>query len=499
MPPLTERQPALLMADVYPLRPGAGLRHRARAWPSARVVADLVILSYGGLLALLGALIRPSAVMTGAKGEIVRGPDAMIGGFVAALFVLLCILIVNIDARLQTFARTLRRMLACFAGALAIFVLLAWSTRTSWTEAKGPLVLWFALGCLMLTLLHALVARRLRRSSAIRQLTARRVAVVCGHERTCARFLDLLRAQGDADVHLIGVFHDGANRRSSPGARAGRTLEDLLAYARAGRIDEIFLALPGTPSAGSRCWSIGLPICRSTSSSAPIGSATPRPWCWARASRHPLATLHRQPIRDWGRIAKRAMDVGVSALMLFLLWPLLVGIAVAIRLDRPVPPCSARRANVFQLLKFRTMRDDPGARFVQACANDARVTAVGRWLRRTSLDELPQLINVLRGEMSLVGPRPHQVDLNAAFMQHIRRYAARHRVKPGITGFGSGLRLAGRDRHRGENGGSHLARPLLHRKLVARARPQDPRAHRADRLRAQERLLRRGRQPASRS
>ena len=137
MPPLTERQPALLMADVYPLRPGAGLRHRARAWPSARVVADLVILSYGGHLALLGALIRPSAVMTGAKGEIVRGPDAMIGGFVAALFVLLCILIVNIDLRaLQTFARTLRRMLACFAGALAIFVL-AWSTRTSWTEAKA--------------------------------------------------------------------------------------------------------------------------------------------------------------------------------------------------------------------------------------------------------------------------------------------------------------------------------------------------------------------------
>ena len=91
--------------------------------------------------------------MTGAKGEIVRGPDAMIGGFVAALFVLLCILIVNIDLRaLQTFARTLRRMLACFAGALAIFVLLAWSTRTSWTEAKGPLVLWFALGCLALTL-----------------------------------------------------------------------------------------------------------------------------------------------------------------------------------------------------------------------------------------------------------------------------------------------------------------------------------------------------------
>ena len=392
-------------------------------------------------MALLGALIRPSAVMTGAKGEIVRGPDAMIGGFVAALFVLLCILIVNIDLRaLQTFARTLRRMLACFAGALAIFILLAWSTRTSWTEAKGPLVLWFALGCLTLTLLHALVARQLRRSSAIRQLTARRVAVVCGHERTCARFLDLLRAQGDADVHLIGVFHDGANRRSSPGARAGRTLEDLLAYARAGRIDEIFLALPWHAERRISLLvdrlahlPVDLKLCPDR-----VGYAQAMVLGESLAG-IPLATLHRQPIRDWGRIAKRALDLGVSALMLFLLWPLLVGIAVAIRLDSPGPALFRQTRqgfndNVFELLKFRTMRDDPGARFVQACANDARVTAVGRWLRRTSLDELPQLINVLRGEMSLVGPRPHQVDLNAAFMQHIRRYAARHRVKPGITG-----------------------------------------------------------------
>jgi putative colanic acid biosynthesis UDP-glucose lipid carrier transferase len=125
--------------------------------------------------------------------------------------------------------------------------------------------------------------------------------------------------------------------------------------------------------------------------------------------------------------------------MLFLLAPLLAGLALAIRLDSPGPalyrqPRQGFSDDVFELLKFRTMRHDPGAPFVQACANDGRVTPVGHWLRRTSLDELPQLINVLRGEMSLVGPRPHQIVLNAAFMQQVRRYAARHRVKPGITG-----------------------------------------------------------------
>jgi putative colanic acid biosynthesis UDP-glucose lipid carrier transferase len=114
-------------------------------------------------------------------------------------------------------------------------------------------------------------------------------------------------------------------------------------------------------------------------------------------------------------------------------------IALAIRLDSPGPALFRQQrqgfdGTVFELLKFRTMRHDPDAPFVQARAGDRRATRLGRWLRRASLDELPQLINVLRGEMSLVGPRPHPVVLNAAFMQRIRRYAARHRVKPGITG-----------------------------------------------------------------
>ncbi|MGH6916310.1 MAG: sugar transferase, partial [Geminicoccaceae bacterium] len=85
-------------------------------------------------------------------------------------------------------------------------------------------------------------------------------------------------------------------------------------------------------------------------------------------------------------------------------------------------------------LKFRTMRHDPDAPFVQARPDDPRVTRLGRWLRRTSLDELPQLLNVLHGEMALVGPRPHPVTLNAAFMRRIQHFATRHRVKPGITG-----------------------------------------------------------------
>jgi Undecaprenyl-phosphate glucose phosphotransferase len=439
--PLTERKSALLMQDLYPLRSTAGYERRARAWLTARVVTDLVIAAYGAALALLGALVHPSAVEIGADGEIDRGPDPMIGGFVAAVFVLLAILIANISLRdLQTFGRPLRKILACFAGALLIFVLIAWSTKASWSAAKGQVLLWFVLGVAVLTGLHFLIARYLRQSPAIRQLAARHVAIVCGHERTCARFLDLLRAQQDADIHLVGVFHDSANRRSCPDARPGRCLEDLLEYAREGRLDEIFLALPWHAERRISALvdrlahlPVDLKLCPDR-----VGYALAMVIGESLAG-VPVATLHRQPIRDWGRIAKRAIDVGVSAALLFLLAPLLAALALAIRLDSPGPalfrqPRQGFKDDVFELLKFRTMRHDPAAPFVQACANDARVTAVGRWLRGTSLDELPQLINVLRGEMSLVGPRPHQVALNAAFMQHIRRYATRHRVMPGITG-----------------------------------------------------------------
>ena len=438
---LLERKSALLMADVYPLRPGAGLRRRPQARPSARVVSDLVIVAYGSALGLLGALLHPSVMKVDAEGELEGGPDFMIGGFVAAVFVLLCILISNIDLRaLQDFGRSLRKLLACLAGALVIFALLAWSAGVTWSEAQGPLLLWFVLGSAMLTVLHGLVSRSLRQSSELRRLTARRVAIVCGHQRTCARFLDLLRAQQDADIHLIGVFQDAPDRRSPSPGRAGRSLEDLLECARDGRIDEIFLALPWHAERRISMLvdrlahlPVDLKLCPDR-----VGYAHPLMIGESLAGVS-VATLHRQPIRDWGRIVKRTLDLSGSAVMLFLLAPLLAGLALAIRLDSPGPvlfrqPRQGFSDDVFELLKFRTMQHDPDAPFVQARADDGRVTAVGHWLRRTSLDELPQLINVLRGEMSLVGPRPHQIDLNAAFMQQIRRYAARHRVKPGITG-----------------------------------------------------------------
>jgi lipopolysaccharide/colanic/teichoic acid biosynthesis glycosyltransferase len=133
--------------------------------------------------------------------------------------------------------------------------------------------------------------------------------------------------------------------------------------------------------------------------------------------------------------------IGAGLAIVFAL-PMLL-IAAAIKLDSKGPALYRQRRHGFNnriitVLKFRTMHHVPDAPLSQVVANDPRVTRLGAWLRRTSLDELPQLYNVLRGEMSLVGPRPHAVGMKAAerdLQNIVAEYAHRHRVKPGITGW----------------------------------------------------------------
>lgn len=151
------------------------------------------------------------------------------------------------------------------------------------------------------------------------------------------------------------------------------------------------------------------------------------------------------PMEGWRGVAKFVQDRLLASILVVLCAPLFALIAIAIRLDSPGPVFfrQARRGlnnSVFSIFKFRTMYfNAPDAAGVgQATRNDARITRVGRFLRRTSLDELPQLLNVLQGDMSLVGPRPHPPGTKAEgilFEQAVANYMERYRVKPGITGW----------------------------------------------------------------
>ena len=162
----------------------------------------------------------------------------------------------------------------------------------------------------------------------------------------------------------------------------------------------------------------------------------------------PIVSLQGGPLEGWNLVAKRAFDVLFSALALLILSPLMLLTALAVKLTSRGPVLYRQErmgmdGAVFRILKFRTMRTDSeqaGPRM--ATAEDDRRTAVGALLRRTSLDELPQLFNVLRGDMSLVGPRPERPVFIEEFKRQIPKYHLRHKVKSGITGWAqiNGLR-----------------------------------------------------------
>ena len=156
----------------------------------------------------------------------------------------------------------------------------------------------------------------------------------------------------------------------------------------------------------------------------------------------PVLTVYRRPLTGWNQIAKRAEDLVIATLVLILVAPLMALVALLIRLDSPGPVLFRQKRlgfnnNVIVIFKFRTMkhRPVPEADVAQARRNDPRVTRVGAFLRRSSIDELPQLFNVLRGEMSLVGPRPHALAHNDQYAALIDEYLGRHRLQPGITGW----------------------------------------------------------------
>ena len=151
--------------------------------------------------------------------------------------------------------------------------------------------------------------------------------------------------------------------------------------------------------------------------------------------------IQRAPLSKIEQVAKRCLDIFGAATVLIMLSPLMLLTALLVRLDSRGPIFFLQTRNglngsPFKIFKFRTMNVlKDGDIIPQVARDDARVTWVGRWLRRTNIDELPQLANVLYGNMSLVGPRPHAVAHNTEYEKRIGDYAFRHRVKPGITGW----------------------------------------------------------------
>ena len=154
----------------------------------------------------------------------------------------------------------------------------------------------------------------------------------------------------------------------------------------------------------------------------------------------PVIAVSETPFTGVNAIIKRSTDLGLSLLLLTLVSPLMLAIAIGVKFSSPGPVLFHQRrygldGEEIMVSKFRTMNVlENGEQVTQATRDDHRITALGRFLRRTSLDELPQLFNVVLGNMSLVGPRPHAVAHNEMYRSLIKGYMIRHKVKPGITG-----------------------------------------------------------------
>jgi Undecaprenyl-phosphate glucose phosphotransferase len=245
-----------------------------------------------------------------------------------------------------------------------------------------------------------------------------------------------------ADVRLVGVFSNDSATGS------GKSISDLIALSRLFRIDEVFVLVAAKDAEDESC-DLATILRRLGTIPTNVRICPILPDLGEMPIRDtllvhdiPVLTVHRRPFGAWSSIAKRVEDLAIGSLALLLLWPVMLIVAILIKTDSSGPVLFRQdrqgfNNNVIAVLKFRTMTHvaQSDGQVIQATRNDRRITRLGRVLRRTSIDELPQIFNVLRGEMSLVGPRPHAVVHNQQYADLIDDYLGRHRVQPGITGW----------------------------------------------------------------
>lgn len=348
--------------------------------------------------------------------------------------------------RYQLFDRlteTLRRLAGAWVTVCLVLIALAFFSRSSTDFSRIWAAVWFGGSFLFLVMLRVALHERLKIWRAQGRLT--RNAVIVGAGEHGQRLLAHLAEHPDAGIRVIGLFDDRIGR--SPTAIEGITMQgdinDLLMFTRGRDIDMIIVALPW--SAENRLLDI---LGRLRTIPADLQLCPDRIGfrMFERGVHHvagvPMLSAAERPLTGWNWAFKAVEDKVLAAMALVVAAPIVLAVAIAIKLDSPGPVIFRQKRygfnnNVITVWKFRSMYVDlPEDNEVrQATRDDPRVTRVGAFLRRTSLDELPQIFNVLQGEMSMVGPRPHAVPHNEKYAALIRQYLGRHRVKPGITGW----------------------------------------------------------------
>ena len=402
-------------------------------------LADFALLSFIGVALYIGYVARMSGFQW---------------GYIVAIFGMTAAAVVCFQAsdiyEVQVFRGQLRqmtRMISSWAFVFLLFIGASFFAKLGGEISRLWLSAFFAVG------LAALVIERLCLRAMVRGWAREgrldRRTIVVGADQTGEKLVEALKVQEDSDIHMLGVFDDRNDDRAMDtcgGSPKLGKVDDIVEFARRTRVDLVLFALPISAETRildmlKKLWVLPVDI----RLSAHTNKLRFRPRSYSYIGAVPFLDIFDKPIADWDSLVKRSFDIFFAGLALLLLSPVLIATAVAIKLDSKGPVLFRQKRygfnnEVVDVFKFRSMyaeKCDYEAK-IAVTKGDPRVTKVGRFIRKTSIDELPQLFNVLIGNLSLVGPRPHAVGSNTAdklWESVVDGYFARHKVKPGVTGW----------------------------------------------------------------
>jgi len=334
-----------------------------------------------------------------------------------------------------------RDILGYWAAIVVLLLLLGSATHTLHVFDHRALLAWALATPAALFAAHRLVPVFLPRVLATEGL--QRVAVIAGADELGRRLAAQIQTAPFIGIRFVGFFDDRGPGRTGNAAPDGvlGTLSELPEYVNSHHVDLIYITLPMVSQ--PRILKLLDELCDTTASIYFTPDIFLFDLVQARVDTvgdMPVVAVCETPFYGLGGIIKRASDLVLASAILIVVSPIMLAIAIGVKLTSPGPVLFKQRrygvdGREIVVYKFRTMTVLEDAEVIQqATREDRRVTAFGAFLRRNSLDELPQFINVLQGRMSVVGPRPHAVAHNELYRKLIKNYMIRHKVKPGITG-----------------------------------------------------------------